>query len=150
MFVMPITRSVHRHLHNGQARDLSRAFDRLFDETVDRACSAAPLSRLPALDLRETEQSYTVQVDLPGVAKDDVKVTIDGKRVSIEAAARTEAAATDGERLLVRERSATAFARSLTLPVEVDEATSQAKLENGVLSLTLAKKPKPATQLPIG
>jgi HSP20 family protein len=148
MFVMPVTRT----RPNGQARELSRALDRLFDDAVQQVYvgQAAPTSRLPALDLRETDQAYAVQVDLPGVAKEDVKVTIDGKKVSIEASARAATEPVEGERLLVRERSSVAFARSLTLPVEVDEAASQAKLENGVLTLALSKKLKPASQLAIG
>lgn len=147
MFVTPVTRS----RSNGHAHELSRAFDRLFDDTVQRVFASQPASasRLPALDLRETEQAYTVQVDLPGVAKENVKVTIDGKRVSIEASAQGAAEPADGERLLVRERSSVAYARSFTLPVEVDEAASQAKLENGVLALTLSKKVKPAARLAI-
>ena len=150
MFVMPIT---HRPAVNGHARDLSRAFDRLFEDTVHGVfggAAAQPAVRLPAVDLRETAQHYTVWLDLPGVAKEDVKVTIDGKRVGVETAARSEAATADGERVLVRERSAAAYARSFTLPVEIDESASQAKLEHGVLSLTLAKKVKPAAQLAIG
>jgi len=149
MFVVPATRI--RSRANGQAYELSRAFDRLFDDTVRSvfAHQTAPASRLPALDLRETDQAYTVHVDLPGAAKENVKVTIDGKRVSIEAAAQSAAEAADGERILVRERSSVAFARSFTLPVEVDEAASQAKFDNGVLALTLSKKLKPATQLAI-
>lgn len=146
MFVMPVARS-----HNGHAYDLGRAFDRLFDETVERvfAPAAAPASRLPALDLSETAQAYSVHVDLPGVAKEDVKVTIDGKRVRIEASAKSAAEPAEGERQLVRERSSVAFERSFTLPVEIDEAASHAKLENGVLALTLSKKVKPAAQLAI-
>lgn len=147
MFVMPIVRT---HVRNGQARDLSRALDRLFDETADRVFGPTPAaaSRLPALDVRETEQAYAVLVDLPGVAKEDVKVTIDGKRVSIEATPR-EVVGAEAERVIVRERSAVAYARSFALPVEIDEAASQAKLDNGVLSLTLPKKVKPASQLTI-
>lgn len=150
MFVMPIARAARHHAYNGHARDLSRAFDRLFEDTALRAFTGSDATRLPAVDLRETEQSYSVQIDLPGIAKEDVKVTIDGKRVAVEAAARADSPAADGERVLVRERSATAFARSFTLPVEIDEAASQARLENGVLNLTLVKKLKPATQLSIG
>lgn len=150
MFIVPVSYAGRQY--NGQARHVGRAFDRLFDDTV-RSVFAAPeaaASRLPALDLRETDAAYLVQLDLPGIAKEDVKVSIDGKKVSIEAAAhagKTEAA--DGERQLVRERSSVAYARSFTLPIEVDEAASQAKLENGVLALTLTKKLKPATQLQI-
>lgn len=150
MFLTPVSRGYGRPALNGQAIDLSQAFDRLFDQTVERVFgdTTQAAARRPAVDVRETESTYAVQVDLPGVAREDVKVTIDGKRVRIEASAR-EGATAEGERVLVSERSATAYARSFTLPLEVDEAASQAKLENGVLNLTLVKKAKPATQLAV-
>ncbi len=54
------------------------------------------------------------------------------------------------DRVLCRERSAAVYARTVVLPAEVDQAQSQAKFENGVLTLTLAKKvPAGATQLSI-
>jgi HSP20 family protein len=60
--------------------------------------------------------------------------------VSIEAKARKQADKKDGERIVYRERSVASFSRAITLPAEVDEAASTAKLDNGVLTLTLAKK----------
>jgi HSP20 family protein len=149
MFIMPIARSAHRRHFNGHARD----FDRLFDDAVQSVFGASERTsaqRALAIDLRETEQAYSVLVDLPGVAKEDIKITIDGKRVSIEAGARTTPAVAEGERVVLRERSTVAFARSFTLPVEVDDAASQAKLELGVLSLTLPKKLKPASRIQVG
>ena len=122
MFLMPVTT---RRVANGHAHDLSRAFDRLFDDTVDRvfgsAAAPASVSRLPALDLRETDTAYGVSVDLPGVAKEDVKITIDGRHVSIDAECRREQEKKEGERVLYRERSSQSFSRSFTLPVEVDQ-----------------------------
>ena len=100
--------------------------------------TAAP--RSPALDVSETDSSYSVSVDLPGVSKQDVKIAIDGRRVSVNAQAQHEETRKDGERLIYRERAATSFARSFTLPEEIDQDASQAKLDNGVLSLTLSKK----------
>ena len=146
MFIVPVTRSLSRA--NGHARDLGVVFDRLFDETFDRVfggarAESAPQARTPALDVVETETQYTVTVDLPGVAKEDVKVAIDGQRVSIEAQAAA-ADKQDGERVVYRERAAVRYQRSFTLPVEIDQAASQARLEHGVLSLVLAKKLKPA------
>ena len=146
MFIVPVTRSVTRV--NGHARDFG-AFDRLFDDAVDRffggSRAGTPAeARAPAIDVVETESQYTVTVDLPGVAREDVKVSIDGKRVSIEAQAGTSAEKKDGERVVYSERPAARFARSFTLPLEIDQAASQAKLDNGVLSLVLAKKLKPA------
>lgn len=127
MFLVPVGRS---------ASDLSRSFDRLFDG----AFGAEPALRSPSLDVAETEAGYNVSIDLPGVAKDDVKITIDGRRVSVNAQTQREDTKKDGERIIYRERSASSFARSFTLPEEVDQDASQAKLDSGVLSLTLAKK----------
>jgi HSP20 family protein len=96
--------------------------------------------RSPALDVAETEGGYRVSVDLPGVAKQDVKIAIDGRRVSVSAQAERKDSQPDGARLIYRERAAASFARSFTLPEEIDQDASQARLDNGVLSLTLTKK----------
>ena len=143
MFIVPVTRSVTRV--NGHAGAFDRLFDDAFDRLLGASRAAAPAeARAPAIDVVETDSQYTVTVDLPGVAKEDVKVSIDGKRVSIEAQAAAAPEKKDGERVVYSERPVARFARSFTLPVEIDQAASQAKLDNGVLSLVLAKKLKPA------
>lgn len=89
------------------------------------------------------EAGYAVSVDLPGVAKDDVKITIDGRSVSVSAQTQREETKQDADeksRVIYRERSASSFARSFTLPEEIDQDASQARLDNGVLVLSLAKK----------
>lgn len=135
MFLVPVTRS---------SSELARNFDRLFDDSfLDRFFGASgheAALRSPALDVAETEAGYKVALDLPGVAKDDVKITIDGRRVSVSAQTQREETRKDGERVIYRERSSQSFARSFTLPEEVDQEASQAKLDNGVLTLTLGKK----------
>lgn len=152
MFLIPAA----RRARNGHAVYLNSALDRLFDDTVANVLGsrmhtdAARTARAPALDLNETETSYTVTVDLPGVAKKDVKISVDGRVVTLEARAQSAHEKKEGERVIHRERSATNFSRSFTLPVEVDEAASQAKLDNGVLTLTLAKKVAPgATRIAV-
>jgi HSP20 family protein len=137
MFVLPLTHSASRRAAS------HRAFDRLFDDSLDRffGASAAPqTTRTPAMDVAETDTAYLVQLDVPGASKDQFTITVEGRRVSIETAGPPAADAKDGERVLYRERSATAFARTVALPAEVDQAASQAKFENGVLTLTLVKK----------
>ena len=96
--------------------------------------------RSPALDVAESDAGYNVSLDLPGVAKEDVKIAIDGRHVSVSAKSQREETQRDGERLIYRERAAASFERSFALPEEIDEDASLAKLDNGVLSLTLAKK----------
>jgi HSP20 family protein len=135
MFLVPVTRSASEWVRN---------FDRLFDESFDRfftgARNGASEKRSPALDVAESEQAYTVRLDLPGVTKDDVKVSIEGRSVSIVAQPAQAPERKDGDRVLVRERAARSFARSFVLPLELDEERSKARLEHGVLTLELAKR----------
>ena len=137
MFLVPMTRN---------SADLARSFDRLFDDGLfDRFFSPARAdnghaARSPALDVTESDRGYTVKVDLPGVGKDDVKIAIDGRRVSVEATTTRDEEKKDGERVVYSERSLASYARSFTLPAEVDQAESSAKMEHGVLTLQLAKR----------
>jgi HSP20 family protein len=142
MFLVPMTRSTSH---------LARSFDRLFDESFERffapaAQSDNDVARSPALDVAESERAYTVKLDLPGVAKEDVNVSIEGRRVRVEAQARKDAEKKDGDRIVYRERSLSSYARSFSVATEVDQAESTAKLENGVLTLTLAKRNAPETK----
>lgn len=93
------------------------------------------------MDVAEKGNAYVVKAEIPGVAKDDIQVAIEGNQVTISAEVRREAEAKDGERVLHRERYCGGVYRSFTLPAELDENASNAKYENGVLELTLAKKP---------
>jgi HSP20 family protein len=97
-------------------------------------------SRSPALDVAESDLAYRVKLDVPGVKKEDVKVTIDGRRVSVKAESASVAEQKDGDRIVYRERAVSSYARSFTLPVEVDQASASAKLEDGVLALELPKR----------
>ena len=131
MYIVPVNRPTAH---------LARMFDRLLDAG---ALEGAPAAHSPSLDVAESEGGYAVSIDLPGVAKDDVKITIDGRRIDVSAQAQREQSHSDGAeapRLIHRERSSRSFARSFTLPQEVDQDASQAKLDNGVLRLNLAKK----------
>ena len=107
---------------------------------VLRQFDAADATRTPALDIAEDDKAYSVTVDMPGVAKEAVKVRVEGRRVHIETATEEAAAPTDGSRVLYRERRAARYARSFSLPVEIDQTQSQARFENGVLTLNLVKR----------
>ncbi|MFY9514273.1 MAG: Hsp20/alpha crystallin family protein [Rubrivivax sp.] len=125
MFLVPLSRS---------SSDFARSIDRFFE------AAAADSSRSPALDVSETDTSYTVQLDLPGVSKQDVQVSIEGRRVSVQAQSKPSDDKKHGDRVVYRERSSASFSRKFTLPVEVDQAEANARLDNGVLTLTLPKR----------
>ncbi len=137
MFLVPMTR---------EAREMARSFDRLFDDTfggllgTPAAGKGEVAARSPALDVAESERAYTVKLDMPGVKKEDVKVTVEGRRVSVQAQSETTEEKKEGDRVIYRERSMASYARSFTLPVDVDQAGATAKLEEGVLTLELPKR----------
>ena len=167
MFVLPISLPSTRNASPRAATPrFAHSLERLLDASFERA-APAPSTRTPALDVNETDTHYTLLLDVPGVTREQLKVMVEGRRVALETvdnvavgSAATEAAptatatatatATRAVRELYRERSAARYARTVSLPAEVDQSASQAKFENGVLTLTLAKKvPTGATQISI-
>ena len=96
------------------------------------------------VDVSENDSAYAVRAELPGMKKEDVKVTIDGNRVSIRAERRQESEEKEGDTVLRRECYYGAQARSFALANEIDEASATASYEDGILTLHLPKKSKGA------
>ena len=122
-------------------------FDELFSDFFNRGGwpVAARTANLPSvtrarMDVVDKGDKYAVTVDLPGVRKEDIRVSIEGPRVSIAAETKGEKETKEGDRVLHTERYATSYARSFELPAEVTEDNADAKYENGVLTLTLPKR----------
>lgn len=92
------------------------------------------------MDVSETDQAYTVKAEIPGVKKDDIKVAIDGNQVSITAEVKKVEDKKSGS-MIRSERYYGQQYRSFTLPQEVDDTKAEAKYQDGMLELTLPKKP---------
>jgi HSP20 family protein len=92
------------------------------------------------VDVKENPESYTVHAELPGIAKDDIHVHIDGPVLSITAERKERKEQKDGERVLRTERYYGKVSRSFQLGQDIDEARSSAKFVDGVLELELPKK----------
>lgn len=136
MFVLPLAYPLPR-----------RAFHPAWTRTPPRAGDAdTPATIRPAMDAAESDGAYTLSFDLPGLAREQVQVTIEGREVAIEATP-AEAPVPEGARLLRRERRQPRFARRVELPVEIDAANAQARYENGVLTLTLPKSVPTGTRV---
>ncbi len=121
--------------------DPFRNIDELFREFSmlpgSRGADAAPPI---VMDVAETEQNYVVKAEIPGVKKEDIKVEISGNQVSVSAEVKQEKETGSGG-MIRSERYYGQQYRSFTLPQEVDDSKAEAKYENGVLQLTLPKKP---------
>lgn len=92
------------------------------------------------IDVKETPAAYTVVAEVPGVAKDDIHVTVEGSVVTLRAEIKQEDSQNQDEKVLRTERYYGAVARSFQLATEIDNEKSKAKYEDGVLTLTLPKK----------
>jgi HSP20 family protein len=109
----------------------------------------APIERA-RMDVVDKGTTFEVTVDLPGVKKEDINVSVEGNRVVISAETKTEKETKEGDKLLCSERSMASYARSFELPAEVTEAGADAHYENGVLTLALPKRaPTPTKRLEI-
>ena len=106
-----------------RARSYSpRAFDRSFERFFNDAFAVSAAQR--GLQFEQDEKSWTLSLDVPGLAREDLSIGIEGAVVRIESKAEAKRQ----------------FKAAYELPLEVDSAGSEARLENGVLTLKLAKK----------
>ncbi len=95
----------------------------------------------PALEISEDEKNFIVSVELPGVKEDDIDVRIKDNMLIISGEKKQEEAK-EGQTFYLVERRYGKFERVINLPTNVDVDNVEAKFENGILTLTLPKKPK--------
>jgi HSP20 family protein len=87
--------------------------------------------------LFETPESFDLKVDLPGVAKDELQLDIHDQTLTLSA--RRELKAPEGYAVLRSERPSFAWKRSVTLPGKIDPDRVDARFDNGVLCVRVAK-----------
>lgn len=92
------------------------------------------------VDVKESEQAYTVQAEVPGVSKEEIHVSLDGNIVTLRAEVKQVDSQTKDEKVLRSERYFGAVSRSFQLPSDIDQTGAKAKYESGILTLTLPKK----------
>ncbi len=128
----------------------------LFDDFINRDTFNWGLSNfsnsnttIPAVNIKETNESYHVEVAAPGMLKSDFKVELEGNLLTISSEKRDEKEEVEGEKYTRREFSYQAFQRSFTLPKEVvDVDKIQAKYEDGMLQLLIPKKEEAKQKAP--
>jgi HSP20 family protein len=96
---------------------------------------------IPELDVRENNNTITVEAELPGVDEKDVSVTVANGMLTIKGEKKQQKEEKT-ENYYLAERSYGAFERSLRLPDSIDDTKVEAKFDKGVLKVTAAKKPE--------
>lgn len=127
-------------------QDMDKVFERLFGGALwpelPRAKAFESLWE-PALDFSEAENEYIVRLEIPGVTRDDLDVSIDGTLLTLSGK-RELFEEKKGEDYLWQERQSGRFMRTLRLPAPVKESDVVATYENGMLMVKLPKLPLPA------
>jgi HSP20 family protein len=121
--------------------------DRLFEDSFVRPSrvlrSVSGVQAIP-LDVYQTQDQVVVKATLPGVKPDEVELTITGETLTIKGQTKSEEV--KSEDCYCQEISYGSFARSITLPGQLQTGKAEAKFENGVLTVTIPKaeeaKPK--------
>jgi HSP20 family protein len=132
------------HIRWNPAVNVDRALHSLASEVLAATTDAGSTAQFAAnrselrADVRETATAYVLQLDVPGVAKEDITVDVDEKAVRIEADVKR--AITEGETALLSERASGPLVRVFRLAQAVDAEQASAHHEHGVLTLTLPKR----------
>ncbi len=114
---------------------------------LDRATFFQNPSLTPRVDIVEDAASYTISVELPGLAKEDVKVAMNDNRVLTISGEKKQEEKTEGKNFHRVERRYGSFSRSFNLPKTVHVEAINARFENGVLVLSLPKVEEPKPQV---
>ncbi len=115
---------------------VNTVFDNLFN---DNFISDRLVSRVPAVNISETEKSFKIEMAAPGLDKSDFKINVDKNLITISAEKKEESVSE--EKLYgKKEFNYSSFSRSFTLPETIDYSNIEAAYEGGILILTVGKK----------
>ncbi len=126
-------------------KEFNRLFDSFFHGDISDTTSAFTSAWIPAVDIAEGENDFVVKMELPGVAKEDVKITMQEGVLTVKGEKKQEKESKGSDYRRV-ERSYGSFQRSFSLPTAVRAGDIDATFSDGVLHITLPKaeeaKPK--------
>ena len=117
-------------------RDFDSMLGRFFGRGSEEGNWMAPY----AVDIREDSDHIYVEAEMPGFKKDEVEVTMENQTLTISAERKTETKQETPGQVLLKERIYNRFLRSFTLPPTVNDQKVDAKLNDGMLTITLNKR----------
>ena len=115
--------------------NIDKMMDSLFSDVPERD------ARIPAVDIREEEDRYSLEAVLPGLSEKDVEVKVEDSILTIQSS-KNEENERKSEGFLLKERRTSAFKRSFVLPKDIDREGIEAKFKNGILSIEIRKTPE--------
>lgn len=101
---------------------------------------------MPAVNIKETDKTYEVELAVPGYDKKDFNISVDNGMLTVSAE-KSEEKQQKQDNYTRREFGFTSFSRAFNLPVNTNDEDVQAKYEDGILKLTISKKEEPQGKL---
>ncbi|OHD26123.1 MAG: hypothetical protein A2Y38_22835 [Spirochaetes bacterium GWB1_59_5] len=118
-------------------------WDKLVGNLFDRDYpGSAGTVGYPAVDIREEKERYVLEADLPGLAEKDVSIKVNDRILTFESLKQEEKKTGQDGIWLIRERGVRTFRRSFSMPRDVDLEAIKANFKDGLLSVTLPKRPE--------
>lgn len=128
-----------------ELEDVSTRLNRLFGRTPQHTDPHQDMLALsdwsPSVDISETDTAYLIKGEIPGVNKEDVRITIEDKTLTMRGERKQETEEKNKKFHRI-ERSYGSFMRSFRMPDDVDEANIKAAFKDGMLNVTLPKSEK--------
>jgi len=117
--------------------DYPKTYDRMIEDLFSTDCIPAR-SVYPAMDLVEKENETIIVAELPGVKKEDVKITFENNVLTISGS-RKSSEIPENANVLLNELRSGDFSRSIKIGYDVDTSKLSAEMSNGILTITLPK-----------
>ena len=115
---------------------VNTVFDNLFNDSF---ISDRLVTRVPAVNITESDRGFKIELAAPGLKKSDFKINVDKNVMSISVE-KTEEKTDESNVYSKKEFSYTSFSRSFTLPDTVDYSNIDASYQDGVLAIAIGKK----------
>lgn len=126
--------------NNGQKSVANPWFSDVFDSLInDSILNDRFVNKTPAVNIAETENEFHIELAVPGLKKEDFKISLDKNVLSVSAEKKSENVE-EGKKYSKREYSYSSFVRSFTLPETADHGKIVAEYTDGILKLNVAKK----------
>jgi HSP20 family protein len=117
---------------------LARLFDTFFTQDLQGNEEVSNRAWIPPVDIQETEDAYRLTAELPGLTKDDINITLENNVLRLTGERKLEKDVKKESYQRV-ERTYGTFARSFSLPHQVDGDKVEAAFKDGVLTITVPK-----------
>jgi HSP20 family protein len=120
-------------------------FNDVYSLLNDSFLNEKTATRIPSVNITETDAQFEVELAVPGLSKEDFKISLEKDVLSVSAEKKTETV-DENKKFTKREYNFNSFLRSFTLPESADHSKIDADYTAGILKLTIAKREEAKSQ----